>query len=152
MSRLFKDSIEYADHSEIVENGIPHNGEIIYLGVHYANGIINYVQIYHTVMIQRYTSKEEWESMDMEKINAEHLRSSDYAEGPDDIIFFAETDNELWVFWNDRSGKCSIGRVDKSRMDRDTFKDEYMQNVLSDDRYDGKYVDLPVPTTGWIKL
>lgn len=155
---LFDDCIEYPD-NELKLNGIPKNVFYEYISSTYLNGFINYVENYDAIMIERY--EDWWE--DKEKYENENDHHTNYSKYPDDVIIFAESENDYWFFWNDRDcSDCCIGRIDKTRVkDLNEFKELFIKFIDNNgnpeprqencEHITGRYINLN-PPRGWIRL
>jgi hypothetical protein len=156
---LFESGEQYPEN--VADRGVPQNTIYSYISTTFLNGFINYVEIKHVMMIERYTEFND------EKIKKyiEHLKSeynTDYSGSynteetgkvVDDIILIGETEESIWLFWSDRdcSDSC-IGRVAKSEEITTLLVKESLIRFIGDyDDCSGKYAELPIPR-GWITL
>lgn len=155
---LFKESIAYPDN--LAETGVPQDTLLSYVSNTFLNGFVNYVDIKHVIMIERYT-KFDADKIDrfIEWLNNEPNTKYDNIQKTiddvvDDIILFGETDNSCWFFWSDRDcSDCNIGRISSIRgFDATEFKDMFINWLKGyKECYSGNYVELPIPK-GWITL
>jgi len=115
---LFKETEEYP--KNVAERGVPQDTLYKYISHTFLNGLINYVDEREAILIERY-----------------------------DIIIFASSENSWWFFWNDRDGlDCFIGRIDKTRISFDEFKELFIKFL---DKENYRYFKLP-KGGGWITL
>ena len=124
---------------------------------HYLSGFINHVENYEVIMIERYehwwNDRKKYETIDGYRIDSNNL--------PDDIIIFAESENEYWFFWFDCDcSDCQIGRIEEARVKNlKEFKELFIKHVEAvgnpeprqenHEHITGRYINLRNPT-GWI--
>lgn len=155
---LFDDCIWYPE-NELLLNGVLKNTCYQYVSYTYLNGLINYVEKYEAIMIERY---EHWWD-ERKKYETKYEFHTKFSNFPDDIIVFAESDNDYWFFWGDCDcSDCKIGRIDKSRVkDLKEFKElfiKYIEDVGNPEprskdceHITGRYINLKKPD-GWISF
>lgn len=156
---LFKDN-EYPEHDEIL-SGPSEDEMFYYVSTTYLGGMVNYIGVFHSIMIRRYLQLAEncnnlgecWENECMrisDKItNDTHSNLSDVG---DDVLILGESEKYYWLLWVDKdcSDSC-IGKLKKRNFTREQLIDCLHRSVPNIGNCFKEYIVLP-QLKGWITL
>lgn len=159
---MFDNDIEYPSNTQIT-NGLPIGTIWSYLASDYLNGLVNYINIFHGIMIRYYTPLEintydsrnvTWEKACKDVITKfdSHTDLSE-ANQYDDILILGETLDSYWLLWRSVGGSSSIiGRIGKYQVKDKQELIEILHNSVPELTDNHKeYLVLP-EFVGWITL
>ena len=144
---LFNDSEEYPYDKIRKCGGVPRNVCYEYIGHSFLEGYIWMMNKMNVIILNRYSNLDdndaEFESIIEEWKNKMNNDFRDVSDCPDDMIIFAETDEDYWYFWNDKDcSDCCIGHIDKNRCESlDDFRQRFINWWVKEEPYN-KYYDL----------
>lgn len=159
---MFNNDIEHPSNTQIT-NGLPVGTMWSYLADNYLNGLVNYINIFHGIMIRYYTPLEK-ENRDSRIVTWEKACSdvvtkfdchTDLSEANqyDDILILGETLDSYWLLWRSVGGSSSIiGRIGKYQVKDKQELIEILHNSVPELTDSHKeYLVLP-EFVGWITL
>lgn len=139
---LFEENVEYPQN--IAETGVPNNTLFEFVSNTYLNGIVNYTNVFYAVMVDRYEKTSSERKQEIYEALQDMVHTN-YSYADDDVVLLAETENCFWIFYYDGDvSDCEIGRVDKSLVSKEEFKQLYLASLHE------TYFELPLPR-GWVR-